>query len=767
MEFLNAFFYSDYMPHGHCYLWQPSILWLSVISDLLIAVAYFSIPVALIMFVRKRKGFQFKGVFVLFAAFILLCGITHLFSIYTIWYGAYGVHALLKFMTAVVSIVTAVVVFRSIKPALAIPTPTENQSMQKELAQHEFEILELERQKKNDAFFKAATNFMPMGVLVVDANERIVMTNASLDSIFNYSDGELMGRELSCLIPGSLQDKHHSLFKSFITGDETEHLMADGRIVNGLCKDGSTIPVEVSLVSQVINDETYVFASVVDVDRYVGNLDLSFERNSRLARAVNAADEGVWELHVQSNEVWYSPRLLELIGKNAEEPYGYSDWFQHIHPEDRQKVEEAMNEHFARGCDYEVLYRGLGESGKYEWFLTRGDTQFDQDSTPLIMSGTLSNVNQRIRLAEQLKTQEEKVEQLEIDFSNTFQLAAVGIAHVGLDGRWIRVNSRLCKILGYTRDELLEATFQDITYPEDLNQDLENVTSLIDGKADSYSMEKRYIRKDGNMIWAYLTVSMVRNAEEPEENYFISVIEDISHLKAIEQELSDSNQSLERFAYSASHDMQEPLRKIAMFSDRLNMRLADKFADEPDAKYELERITDAALRMRAMITSLMELSRASKDALAMEEVTLSRIVKSVQEQCSRLIEESNASIELKHDGIIYVDEPALLIVLQNLMINAIRYAKPEIAPKIEVELIDVGQEIELRVKDNGVGINMNQSMNIFEPFCRLADKSIPGSGMGLAICKRIIERHGGTIHLESELGEGSTFILRLPQGGKK
>lgn len=121
-EQLLQFFSNEYMPHGHCYLWLPSILWINVVSDLLIAVSYFSIPVLLIYLIRQRKDVRFKGIFILFAAFILLCGITHLFSIYTVWHGTYGWHGLVKFATAIVSVLTAVALFVNRKAILSIPS---------------------------------------------------------------------------------------------------------------------------------------------------------------------------------------------------------------------------------------------------------------------------------------------------------------------------------------------------------------------------------------------------------------------------------------------------------------------------------------------------------------------------------------------------------------------------------------------------------------------------------------------------------------------
>lgn len=125
MDMLTEFFRGDYMPHGHCYLWRPSILWVNVISDILIALAYFSIPFVLVYFIRKRSDIKFRGVYVLFSAFILLCGVTHLFAIYTIWHGTYGLHGLSKALTAIVSITTACALVYLRKQILSIPSTHE------------------------------------------------------------------------------------------------------------------------------------------------------------------------------------------------------------------------------------------------------------------------------------------------------------------------------------------------------------------------------------------------------------------------------------------------------------------------------------------------------------------------------------------------------------------------------------------------------------------------------------------------------------------
>ena len=153
----NSFFAETFMPHGYCLEWRPDILWLNVISDLFIAVAYFSIPVLLVLFIRKRKDIQFQGIFILFASFILLCGITHLMSIYNMWHGAYGLQGILKALTALVSIITAYVAFKNLEQAISIPSRKEFENALRIAAHETIKGKKIELEQKGNAMKRGFT----------------------------------------------------------------------------------------------------------------------------------------------------------------------------------------------------------------------------------------------------------------------------------------------------------------------------------------------------------------------------------------------------------------------------------------------------------------------------------------------------------------------------------------------------------------------------------------------------------------------------------
>ena len=767
MEFLVEFFSSDYMPHGHCFLWLPGILWLTVGADGLIALSYFSIPIALLIFIQKRPDLQFKRIALLFAAFILFCGITHLFSIYTIWHGTYGIAAILKSITAVVSFVTAVVVFRSIKPALAIPSPAEHEAALRKTLEHQQEVERLNIKASFDDMLRAAMDFMPSGVLVLKSDGEIVYINAEAERLFEYEPDELIGQNVQVLVPEKDRANHHSWMTSFFH-NLNQRAMASGRVIQGRTKSAAPVSLEVSLMPKSVGQETYVFASVLGVNQVLNLEEKVLTHTNRLVRAINAADEGIWEWNVQTGDVWYSPRLLGLIGVDPEsQEYSVDDWFTHIHPDDKSQVSAALQEHFDQRTPFKVQYRGRNEEGEYQWMQTRGEARFNSAGEPMFMSGTLVSVEELVALSDKLEEQIAVNEELSQDFVNTFELAAVGIAHVSPQGKWLRVNKRLCEIVGYTQGELMTLTFQDITHPDDLESDLKQLQKVIDGKIEAYSMEKRYFHKDGHIIWIYLTVSAVRSKSldtgDLEPDYFISVIEDISERKRIEKDLAASNTELERFAYAASHDLQEPLRKISMFSDSLQDRLKGLLNDE-EAEYELDRIGDAATRMKAMVAALMELSRAQRLEPSLEKVSLATLLGETGEQLETLIADRGARVNLLGDSLtLEVDKAAMLHVFQNLVTNAIRYCPESRSPIIDVSAAIAEGMVNIRFQDNGSGIEERFHEVVFEPFRRLAGKHIEGSGMGLPICKRIVEKHGGSIRIETTNDNGTCFLISIPQ----
>lgn len=365
----------------------------------------------------------------------------------------------------------------------------------------------------------------------------------------------------------------------------------------------------------------------------------------------------------------------------------------------------------------------------------------------------------------------------EVRFRSTFDQAAVGIAHVSISGKWLRVNQKVCDIIGYSMDELGSLTFQDVTHPDDLEQDSHYVEQVLAGEISTYSMEKRYFRKNGEIVWINLTVSLVHEVDG-RPAYFVSVIEDINGRKEAEErlsqalaELADSNQELQQFAYVASHDLQEPLRMVVSFLGLIESEYAEKLDDS--GKEYIHYAVDGGRRMKALIQGLLEYSRVQGQAKAIASVDTEAVLDDALANLKLAIQDTKTEITRETLPTVYADAEQLTRLFQNLVGNAIKF-RGDVAPRIHISCRKAGSAGNFPVgvnssdhlfcvQDNGLGFEHEEQKQIFRMFKRLhAQSEHPGSGIGLAICQRIVERHGGKIWANSEPGKGARFFFTLP-----
>ena len=362
----------------------------------------------------------------------------------------------------------------------------------------------------------------------------------------------------------------------------------------------------------------------------------------------------------------------------------------------------------------------------------------------------------------------------------TFDHAAIGIAHVGLKGEWLEVNLRLCEIVGYTREQLLPLTFQDITHPDDLADNLGYVQDLIDGRRQTFSREKRYIRANGETIWIDLTVSLVRDAAGS-PLYLISFVQDIQARKmnqlalqegrrALDEamrQLEDKAIALERFVHVLSHDLREPLNTMANFTGLLAGE--DSILEGSAGRKYLNYVQTGASRMKSLLDDLSQYVRLDQTERPFVTFSLTQIANAVLSDLLSQIDRSGARITINRLPEITGEPNLIRLVLQNLISNAIKFVEPGTAPVISIRddsTADSGFRIS--VCDNGIGIDAAALAALFVPFSRLNQRRrYAGTGLGLAICKRIVDRHGGAIEVVSTPGAGTCFTITLPRQPNK
>jgi len=377
-------------------------------------------------------------------------------------------------------------------------------------------------------------------------------------------------------------------------------------------------------------------------------------------------------------------------------------------------------------------------------------------------------------------------------FRGTFENAAVGISHINLEGIWIRVNQRLCDILGYTKEELSRISFQAITYPEDLPADLSKFEVLMRGELEHYSLQKRYIRKDGQLVWVYVTRSLQRDSVN-KSLYSITIIQDISALKAGEQKLTENqhllhktanelkgkNEELETIINIASHDLRSPVVNIMGFSGELARSInelkekimASNVGDfqsneimtvlNTDIPQELSFIEQSTHSIDQMLRSLLKVSHIVLADINSIQIDMNDLLENIVRDSEKIIKENKIELTIEPLPNCQADRGLIKEVFFNLINNAIKYLDPTRPGKINIRGFIKNQYSIYSVEDNGRGIALNHQKNIFKLFHRL-DTDSPTEGVGLTIVRRLLNRMDGNVWLESQQGKGSKFFVALP-----
>jgi PAS domain S-box-containing protein len=422
---------------------------------------------------------------------------------------------------------------------------------------------------------------------------------------------------------------------------------------------------------------------------------------------------------------------------------------------------------------WRALYlRGFnGESFREESYITGllggEDLWIETSINPIIDEQKITGLACYARDITKQKTLQENLSDSEERFRASFRFSPSGMAIVSLEGKFLIINESLCHITGYSEEELTGLSFQDITHTDDLELDLKLMNELLKGKRETYQMEKRYIHKSKHIVWIHLAVSLIKH-KYGEPLHFVAQINDITQRKRDElqlvalnmslnqraEQLASTNNELEQFAYIASHDLQEPLRMITGFLTQLDKKYKEQLDDR--AKQYINFAVDGAARMRTIILDLLEYSKIGRKEYEADWINMNDLVQEVVQK--NIWQEEEAKVEWEGLPIIYGARLPLYQVMQNLISNAIKYRKKHESPHIVITASDNHQHWHFSVADNGIGIQPQFFEKIFVLFQRLHHKDeYSGTGIGLAICKKIIENHNGKIWVESEYGKGSTF----------
>jgi len=488
------------------------------------------------------------------------------------------------------------------------------------------------------------------------------------------------------------------------------------------------------------------------------------EADWRLSLAVTGSAVGLWLWDVRTGVLVWSPRFLELVGiTDSDFKPTFDDFVHRVHPDDQDAVLRAVNAHLAQKTPFDIEYRLRHESGHYFWVRARGQAEWSINGPAVRMAGSIDDITERknaeMRASDRLRMMEMAGEAAEVGYVDIDPTARRGMA-----------SDEVFTILGLDRTAFelsLEGLLARV-HPEDQAEARRLVRqALSSGRLTSQVL--RFVRaNDGAERVIQLWVQALQ-AARCETSRFFGVIQDVTVQRANEQrlrqqtaELKRSNTELEHFASVASHDLQEPLRKVSAFGELV---LRD-YGDALDARGSgmVNTMVDAAQRMQRLIRDLLQYSRSSHVPLKLEKLALDDLMGEVCEDLELAVHDCHGHIQWSDDVDVVGDRILLRQLFVNLVGNALKYRAEGRPPRVVIRVEEAGGDCCISVSDNGIGFDSKHAERIFEVFRRLHGRGdYPGSGVGLALCQRIVERHGGAIRAEGRPGEGACFTISLPK----
>jgi PAS domain S-box-containing protein len=483
---------------------------------------------------------------------------------------------------------------------------------------------------------------------------------------------------------------------------------------------------------------------------------VSRQAAERLRLAMDVGCLGIWEWSIPDNRITREGYHEELFGLRPGTFSGtYDGFLACVHPEDRERVQLEIDHCLSLHEEYRQEYRVVWPDGTIRWMEGRARLQCDKHDHPLRMLGVVQDITERKQSEEHQRR-----------FHALFEAAQDAVLIADDDRRYVEVNAAASRLLGVPSAELVGRRVEEF------------VVDIAGGDVD---LTWQKFQTAG----VQLGECTVRRADGREcdveysatTNFLpglhLSILRDVTERKRAEEalvkqasELARSNADLQQFAYVTSHDLQEPLRGMISFAQMLTRRYGGQLDEEADRF--LEYIVSGAYRMKGLIDSLLTYSRViNVEAVPFTPVPLEAAVHWASMNLQAIIEETRASITHDQLPTVLADHVQLVQLFQNLISNAVKYRVPARPPQIHISAEQTDQHCLVSVRDNGIGIHPDHTQRIFGVFKRLHSTDIPGTGIGLAICKRIVEKHGGSIWVESQPGEGATFRFTVPCKGTK
>lgn len=607
-----------------------------------------------------------------------------------------------------------------------------------------------QRLKQSESYFRNTFQHAPIGVATISLNGRFLEVNQTVCNMLGYNHDELIGMSYRQLV----QTKDRRFHFNYIQQLLPEGICSFSVEKQYICKDNHLIWGSLSArrVRCLASGSDYIIATLENIDERKRVEINMFATRNQLQATLNAIpdlllelglDGYCYDIYTKCNDLLNMPSE-QLIGRNI------SDF---MPAEACEVILSALSEANANGQSHGKQLRIVLPGSDFWAELSVAQKQGATDQPHFVVLSI--NITQRKQVELQLRQNEER-------FNLSQEYGGIGTWESDLINNrqfWSKATYQLVRL-----PATYNASWEDFVswiHPDDRQQVLDaNQDHLIQGK--KYDVEYRILLKDGQTRWMRSVGKAEFNAEGIATR-FIGIAQDITERKLMEAEIKRSNEDLEQFAYAISHDMRQPLRMVSSYLTLIENALSQQLDDELQQFFNFA--IEGAKRMDAMILSLLDYSRVGRKNTAVHPVSSRAALDEALRFLEPELQSSGGSVEIFGDWIdIAVHGDELTRLLQNLIENALKYHPKDQPPRVEVSALSNGTVFKVGVRDQGIGIDSQYIDQLFKVFFRLHNHSqFEGAGVGLALCRKIVEFYGGKIGVESVGdGQGSVFWFELP-----
>lgn len=591
--------------------------------------------------------------------------------------------------------------------------------------------------RERDQFFSLSPDMF----CIVDLNSHFFEVNNTFVKTLGYTREQLIGTSYLEIVHTDDHQKVNDAVQSLTEGEDVQNLFI--RAID------TTHNEHWLQINAILSGDDLIYVVARDITESLETQERLRRSEALLSIAEKTAMIGGWTVEIPSGKVAWTPVMFDIFevpqGEEPDLDAGLS-----LYTDDsRETLSAAIDLCTRTGIPFDEEVQFRTSSGRIRWGRAIGHGVKNENGEIVRLQGGFQDITASRQAMDQIKRYAERQ-------ATIFESITDAFFTVDKDWRFTYVNRRSEELLHKTRDELLGHSLWEI-FPAAIGTEFDEMYTRAMETGESVSFEGYYAPLDN-----WLEISAYPS-EEGLAVYYRSIRERKEAQWKLEEtlkELERSNRELQDFAFVASHDLQEPLRKIRAFSDRLLVK-SDKLG--PDERDYLERMQSAAARMQSLIMDLLSYSRITTRAKPFETCDTEAILRGVLQDMETAISAEQASIQVSPLPSIFGDATQLRQVFQNLISNSIKFHEPGKVPEIMIYPEAIGQDCwTLVVSDNGIGFDEKYAEKIFHPFQRLHKRdAYSGTGIGMAIVKKILDRHGASVLVQSVPGEGTTFRIRF------